>query len=273
MRPRSNISTTLHKKRQASLQKKIFAYFVFILFFISLAILGLTTKEVKINNIIVSGNSAVTSADIINLAEPELNKNYFLIIPADNILLLRKKEIENDILKNINQIKSVNINIEGINKIEIAVTERQASNLWCVGNPTSPGDCYLMDSTGLIFKESPKFSVNAFPEYFGLISDANPIGQYYTQGNFQKISDLFYSLGKMSFQPQFFNALAGDEYEIYIFGGGNILMDNNSDFESQLSNLQALVGNGYIKTDSASLKKINYIDLRFGNKVAFELNK
>jgi len=265
-----------------SLLKKIGTYFVFILFFICLANLGLTADEVRIKDIVISGNTSVPSEAILKIVDNELSKIYLWITPTDNLLLLRRSAIKNQILDNIKKISSVRIFIHGLNKIEVAVLERESSNLWCKGTPISTKGCYFMDSGGFIFQEAPTFSADAFPKYFGLITDNNPIGQTYFKGNFsaqggsasggKNISGLYNGLKNMLFQPKSFNAINENEYEVNILGGGKILINNKKSFESSLTNLQALVDNKYIKTDDAFLKKIKYIDLRFGNKVNFELN-
>jgi len=270
---RSNIGTTLNKKRHISLMKKVLYYFIFFIFFISLMILGLTTNRARINNIVVSGNSSVSTEDIMKLVDNELNKNYLWIIPTDNIFLLRRNEIKDDILNNIKKIGLVNVYVDGTNKISLAVVEREARNLWCDGIPTNSKTCYFIDSNGFVFEESPIFSEGTFAKYFGLINSDNPIGQSYFQGNFKNISGLYGGLKNMLFQPKYFNALSDKEYEVYIDGGGKILINNSKSFDSSLQNLQALINNGYIKTDAVSISKIKFIDLRFGNKVNFELYK
>jgi hypothetical protein len=63
----------------------------------------------------------------------------------------------------------------------------------------------------------------------------------------------------MNFRPTGFSAISEHEYEVYILGGGKILVNDKRSFESSLQNLQALVDNKYIKTDSEFLKKIKYI--------------
>jgi len=273
MNPRSNIGASLNKRRHAGLIKKVGAYFIFVLFFISLAVLGLTTEKVRIKDVVVSGNSSVSTDNIMKIVDDEINKNYLWIIPTDNILLLHRAEIKNQILDNFKKIGSVRILINGIDEIEIVVIVRESKNLWCKGTPADAKDCYFMDSDGFVFEEAPGFSEDAFPEYFGLITGGNPVGQFYFKDNFKNISSLYNTLKKMSFWPKYFNALDEHEYEIYILGGGKILINDKRSFESSLINLQALVNNGYIKNDAESLNKIKYVDLRFGNKVNFELNK
>lgn len=274
MNVRSNIGASLNKKRQASFFKKLLAYFIFLIIILSLAIWGLNNAKAQIKTITVSGNASVSTEDIMKLADSELNYHHLLVIPTNNILLLRRDQIENDIVNNIPKIYFANVSIKGINKIEIIVKERKAAGLWCKGVPISnPVDCYFMDLNGFIFEKAATSSGNVFPEYFGQIMMANPVGQFYFKDNFKNISGLYGSLKNMSFEPQYFNAANKNEYEVYILGGGKILFDNEESFQSSLTNLQALVDNGYIKTASSSLQKLNYIDLRFGNKVPFEMNK
>jgi hypothetical protein len=243
------------------------------MFFISLIILGLTTDQARIKDIIISGNSSIATEDIMKVINNETNTNYLWIIPTDNILLLRRYQIKSQILDSIKKIGEVAILIHGVDKIEIVVTERESKNLWCNGIPTESKKCYFMDSTGFIFEEAPTFSNDAISKYFGLITEGEPVGQFYFKDNFKNISALFGAFKKMSFEPRYFNAQDAHEYEVYILGGGKILINDKKSFDSSLINLQALVDNQYIKVDTASLQKIKYIDLRFGNKVNFELLK
>lgn len=269
---RSNMSASLNRKRKASLIKKTVAYFIFSLFFLSLINLGLTTEKARIKNIIVSGNISVSTTDIMKIANDQIGINYLWIVPTDNIILLRRQQIKDQILDNYKKINSVSILTHGIDNIEIAVTERESKNIWCKGTPIDTGNCYFMDSDGFVFEEAPTFSPDSMPEYFGLIKEDNPIGQLYFKDNFKNISGLYNTLKKISFEPKYFNALNEHEYEVYILGGGKILVNDKKSFESSLINLEALVNGSYIKNDAASLKKIKYIDLRFGNKVNFAMN-
>ena len=270
---RSNVGASLNKKRHVSLIKKILAYFIFTLFFLSLLILGLTREEVIIKDIVISGNASVPTEDIMKIVENNINNNYLWIIRTDNILLLRRGKIKNEILSDIKKINEVSISIRAVDKIEISVKERESKNLWCDGTPTSSKNCYFMDLSGFIFEKAAVFSSDIFPKYFGLITDENPIGQLYLRENFSKVIGLFNKLKEMSFEPKSINAINVHEYEVYLLGDGKIILNDKKSFESSLLNLQALINDGYIKNDKESIKKIKYIDLRFGNKVNFELNK
>lgn len=273
MQARSNIKESLNKKKQASIRKKLFWYSILVLVLISLALWGLTNDKIKIKDIKVSGNNSISTDEIMVLVNNQISKKYIWFIPTNNLLLLRKSDIIKDLLNSIKKINSIDIDVRGVTSIEIIIKERESKNLWCAGNVKDNKKCYFMDSNGYIFEESPSFSEGSYPEYFGLIIENNPVGQYYFKDNFKNISGLFDTLKRISFHPKYFLALDEHEYEVYILGGGKILINDKKSFESSLTNLQALVTNGYIKIDDESLKKIKYIDLRFGNKVNFDLNK
>ncbi len=266
MQQRSNINQSLRKKRRLSRIRKIGLSALYILFLISLCILGLTSDKVRIRNVSIAGNSSVSSSEISAIVNAELNKRYLLIIPTDNYLLLERNDIKNQILSDIKTINSVKISFKNLNDIEIKVSERVAQNHWCGGTPDVPGNCFLMDKTGFVFASSTVIS--AFPEYFGMITNQNPIGEFYFDSHrFAEISAFIGALSQLDFYPEYFYAVDAHTYQVYLQNGGKILLNDEKTFGQSLINLQALVNDGFIKMDKASLAKINYVDLRYGNRV------
>lgn len=273
IRQKPNIITNFKKKRRKNLAKKIFAYFIFVLFFLSLIVLGLSTEEARIKEVIVSGNVSIKSEDIKSIVNKEMYKKYAFIIMTDNLLLLRRSEIKKEIISEIKKIGEVAVHNIFPDKIKIIVKEREPKGIWCRGTISEMKYCYFLDSTGFIFEDAPEFSDNAFYKFLGLISKDDPVGEYYLGDDFMIAYNLMERLKEMSFYPKILYALDNTEYYVYLSGGGKILFNKDKNLEASLINLQALVDNKYIKTDEQSIKKIKYIDLRFGNKVNFELQK
>ncbi|MCX6717358.1 MAG: hypothetical protein NTU76_01615 [Candidatus Taylorbacteria bacterium] len=245
--------------------KKVFVWFIFILFFLSLGVLGLTRKEVRIQDINISGNSTVTSGEILAIVEEKINERYLWIIPTDNILLFQRLEIPRTILDRVKKVESVYIKFVGLTKINIEITERVPEYSWCKNKTKELFGCYLMDKDGFIFSELSTTDSRHFVKYFGLITSDNPIGQnYFNNLRFGEINNFFVVLKNMNLNPYSFNAISINEYEVDLVDGGKILLNNKEIFEKTLINLQSLINDGYIK------KKINHIDLRYGNKVHFD---
>ncbi len=268
----SRINSSLKKKRRMGLLKKILYTAVFILFFVSLFILSLTWNKLIIKDISVSGNASVSKDAIISIADSKLNENRLWFVRTDNFFLLRGSEIKNEILADFPKINSVKISFHGLTSIEIIISERTPASVWCAGDLSNTGQCYFMDDKGFIYGAAPQFSGNPFPEYFGVIAGDNPVGQnYFGAERFSEISAFFNKLSDMNFSPEYFSAADEHEYTVGLADGGKIYVNDDQTFDKSLINLQALIDNGYIKTDKSFLEKLNYIDLRFDNKVPFDM--
>ena len=69
-----------------------------------------------------------------------------------------------------------------------------------------------------------------------------------------------------------FNAISvvlkdGDIYEIYLKEGWYVILNNENEPESSFNNLELVLG----ETVKEKRSKLEYVDLRFGNKVFFKL--
>ncbi len=275
MRQSSNVNSSLKGGRRRRLFKKIGMWAIFILFLISLGILGLTWQGVRIHNFTVYGNESVLTKEISDIVDEKLNERYLGIIPTDNFLLLKRSAIADEIMNNQKKINSVSISFNNLNDIGVYVSERVPQSFWCNGDPDGYTNCYFMDRNGFIFAPAPEISGNVFIKYFGLIASSstttekiNPIGlSYFRPDTFSKISLLIKKLTEMQLNPIAFNAIDQHEYEILFALNGKIYINDKKTFESDIVDLQALIDNEYVKIDQESLQKLQYIDLRYGNKV------
>ena len=268
MRPTSKINSSLNKRRRLSLLKKVGYITIFVLFFLSLLVLGLTNDKIQIKSVSITGNISVPKEDILNIVNNNLDKKYLYIIRTDNFFLLKRWTIKREILRDMKKVRDVNISFSGLDAFEVSITERVGKYIWCDSTTTSK--CYFMDEDGLVFTEAPEFSGHPFQEYSGLIME-NPIGQsYFNNVRFKQIAQFFSALDNMKLEPKLFNAVDEHKYEVRLFSGSKIIVDDKKSFERNIQDLQAVIDNGYIKADTQSLKKIQYIDLTFGNKVIFK---
>jgi hypothetical protein len=264
MHAKTNIHLSLKQRRRKHFMLKM--YICLFLTFLAIIIFAFLTNYsgVKIQKISVKGVSSISESDISNFVKAEISSKYLYVFAKDNILLLPRYTIKKDLLDNFKKIEVAKVSLSGLRDIEITIKERVQTALWCKDK------CFFMDSNGLIFAEAPEFSGTPFPEYFGLINKENPIGEnYFNSEKFIKISELFENVKKLGFPLEKFVALDVSEYEMIFTGGGKIAINDKQDFSESFKNLKAIVDNGLIKTDEASLKKINHIDLRY-NKVHYD---
>ncbi len=272
----SNINSSLRGGRRREHIKHFGLWIIFILLLISLCILALTWQGIRIHDFKIYGNESVTTKQISDIVDEKLNERYIGIIPTDNFLLLKRGEIEQEILNNIKKINSVSVSFKDLNNVEVYVSERVPQSLWCDGTPIMYTGCYFMDRNGFIFASAPEISGNTFMKYFGLVNEsnststkmANPIGQSYFEPNvYSNMSRFNKILVQMKFDPIAFNAISIHEYEVSLGLSGKIYLNDKKTFERDIVDLQALIDGGYVKNDLESLQKLQYLDLRYGNKV------
>ena len=268
---KSKISSTLNKKRKIAFIKKVGVIFIFVLFFISLFVLFLTIDKIKIKNIVVVGNSSVLTEDIVTVIQKELDEKYLWIISTNNIFLLQRFEIPAEILENIKKINTVKISLQGLDTLKVVVSERVSESLWCLGTPEDSNVCYFMDSDGFVFNKAPELTNNVFIKYYGVILKDNPIGEnYFSLDKFKDIINFISEIKKIGFKPESFSAISESQYEIVLLEKAKIIFDDKEDILKNISKLNTLIQNNYIKTSSDFLLKISHIDLRYGNKVHYD---
>lgn len=271
MKAKSNISSSLNKRRRKSFLIRLLLLFIVFLVLFTLFAFFTNNERIKIKEINVSGNTSIPTSSITDIVKARLSEKFLYFVSRDNLFIFPRFDIENTLLDSLKKIEKVRIGFGGFSKMNVYITERVQKALWCMGVPNLVGQCYFLDSSGLIFAEAPVFSGNPFVEYYGLVKDDNPIGQGYLDS--QKFQDIFSFLDeikKIGFVAEGFNAIDEHEYEIYIVGGGKINLNDTDSFAELAKRLKALVDNGLIKTDTISLSKINHIDLRYGNKVHYD---
>ena len=167
---------------------------------------------------------------------------------------------------NFKIIKDINLSIK--NKIlEISITERQAKYIWC-GATVSDSKCNFIDEDGYIFDEAPYFSGEVYFKFYGAQTES-----YFYKQNFKQLILFRDNLIKLGLKPFALYVKDGEDAEMFLSNPTSttvpkIIFKIGSDLQNVTENLQAALTTeplqSKFKNDYASLQ---YIDLRFGNKV------
>lgn len=258
--------------------KALSVFFILIGFVFLLSQLS-KMKSIQIENIEVSGNSTLSKEDIANLVKAETSAKYFKLFSKNSIFLYPRKSIEKTLTDDLKKIETVSIKSKGLKTLVISMVERKPNSLWCLSRPeegtsrknNNSGMCYFLDKGGLVFTESPDFSGNSFLRYYGLLDDIEqPIGKnYMTSEKFREVSRFIGSLEILGIKVATFRAETESDYEIILKNGIKIILDDKKPFDKTLENIQSILGEVDLKSDYSpnNPPKINYVDLRFGNKV------
>jgi hypothetical protein len=165
------VHTIVKKRRRVRLIKTIIAL-VSILIIATSFILVMRSQVFKIKNVEISGAVVLDSDSIRSQVAQILSGNYLFVFPKDNIFLLPKKEIINNLQKNNPRIGEMSVSLKSDN-LSIEITERKPDSLWCGASFSEIIDsCLFVDSTGFVFSEAPQFDGSSFIKFYGKGLDA-----------------------------------------------------------------------------------------------------
>lgn len=260
------ISDTLKRKKQKV--KKIKGALIVTGFFLVLIgfIFLLRLPQIQIQNVKISGNVFVDTSEIEQKTNTILQKNIAWIIPKRNIFLFSKRELEQQLKQNP-AIVSVKIRKDFFQTLTIDITEHEKEMLYCTSFEKT--ECYYINKKGFLYAQVE-----------GLIIPEQEIILYTEQG-IKKLKDTIIEEKTYTDIMLFVKNTARQEIkirEVYIKSDGVVefktadqtrfITSIFDEFKKDFANLVALFEKQVITKEQ--LQQIDYIDLRFGNKVFYK---
>lgn len=278
--------TELRRKKHQILKRKIIFFgILFIILFIGLALIS-RIKKININEIKISGNIVIDTNLIREVVDKNLNDSYLWIFPKTNFIIYPQDKIKEELKNKYKRIKNIFINDKDMRTLEINIEEYQGEYLWCGSIPKEldsrmEQECYFIDSLGYIFDKAPFFSGEVFFKLYGNINneETTPLGNYFNTEIFLKLIKFKEFLEEKGLKP--ISLWVNNQNEIYFnlstLGltsiSPTIILNTDFDYEKTAENLEAALNTeplqSKIKNDYA---KLQYLDLKFGNKVHFKFN-
>lgn len=260
------ISDTLKKRKQKKNKIKLYL----ILFLIVLFVYGLVyvsrLPKFKITDVQISGLSFLNEEDIRKTIDNQLNQNILWLIPKSNIFLFSKKELIHTLSENP-AIISIKINKNFFNTMFIEIEEQSKQAIYCVDDLRS--ECYYINYEGMIYGSVKDYVIPEQEIIFyvpnkkiEIKSTVVEIELYKTIFNFIK------SVNQLQIPIRQVHIYEDGIIEFKTQPGVILKTSIFDDFEKDFLNLTALFEKELLKQDI--LSTIEYIDLRFGNKVFYK---
>lgn len=246
-----------------------------IIFIIGLASYLSHRQKIRISKVELVGGVLVTQPEIEKESLEFMSGSYFWLFPKDHALWYPRKGLENYLSQTFKRIDNIKIQRKGWNMIVVEIKERKPIATWC-GNTVSESNmskCYFLDQNGTIFAPAPYFSGDAYFKYYGLVATDTPVGTQYIASTteFSEITDFVESTKQLSLRPQYIMAKSNEEFSLIISGGGEIYFDTKIPLSVVAENLEALLRTPELSMKSNSDLPVEYIDMRFGNKLFYKL--
>lgn len=268
-------SQSITRKRK---KKKVIKIWIFVIS--SLLLVGVfawlfSLQSLAIKKVIVVGNTNITSGEIQNITNDILDGKYAAVFSKRNAFIYPKGYITETLALTYPRIEDIVINTESLEILNIKIKERSASSVWCAAVL-----CYLVDQEGYIFAESapsPSSSSSSSPStphtilYGGdQFVGSEPIGKYiFNKDLYSDIQQTIDQLEKESLIIKEVHVFSRDEIVFTLKQGGKIIFSDRKPFAVSLENLRSSLKSSVFATNV----RFEYIDVRFGNKVFYKLDK
>ncbi len=228
----------------------------------------------NIRNVSVSGTNAVPPNLIEAFVERELSPDSHPYLSPDNIFLFNTGRLSRDIAGFFPLVKSASVSRPSLfsTTLKVAIVERQPFALWCA---SAESDCYQMDDSGFIFAQAPQdatttiSAATSYIFYGGLATSSIPIGSVFAPAHLPGIVALLQMLSQANFAPQGATVEDDQDFSIPLQQGFYIKASFGEDAEALVNNLQLVLASDALVGKEGELE---YVDLRFGDKVYFKLN-
>jgi cell division septal protein FtsQ len=260
------ISDTLKRKKQKVIKVKIYIAIAALVLVLIGIIALLNMSAIQINQVKVTGNVFVDASEIEKKADTLLKKRIAWVIPRSNIFLFSKKELEQELKQNP-AIVSVKIRKDFFKTLSIDIVEQEKQMLYCVS--VEKTECYYVNGSGFVYAQVEDMII---PEQEIII---------YTENQKKQLKDTIIEEKVYKDIVLFVKNLARQEVkirEVYIKSDGVIEFVNGDgtklitsifdEFSKDFANLIALFDQQVLTKEQ--LSQIDYIDLRFGNKVFYK---
>jgi hypothetical protein len=227
--------------------------------------------SVTIAKVSVSGTDLVSAEAVRAIALAKLSGSYGYLVPHANALVAPDGAIRSAVMAAFPPVASVSVTRKGFTEMDLAVTEREPSALWCAGDaPSEPAeasaDCYLMDAGGFVYATSTP--EEPFVRYYGGLS-ADPVGQTYLAGAFPDLSKVVSGVAASLNRTPAVVAVdaATPDVSLTFRGGGVLRFERSEDPASTIQNIASVFASQSLKDHPA----FEYVDFRFGDKVYVKL--
>lgn len=256
------------KLRDRKRRKKLFigTFLSFIpIVFISLIARLSYIDYFQINNISISGNTVLSEKEIEIYINQKIHEPLLYFFSQATALTYPKKEIKDYIASKGLIVKDYKVTVDSFKTIEVQIKERDAVARLC-----NDKSCFLLDQEGLAYMQddieyknvinfSSKYlesfvlgstlaKKEYFSEFISFINMINDLGFQSHKIDISKQNDLLVNTGTTS--PMFFLAFGQDMNKLE-------------------ERLNALMKDQVFK-DKILKNRIDYIDLRFGNKIYYK---
>jgi hypothetical protein len=268
-------SSPLRAKRR---RKRLIALGIFLLLVLLLA-LGASyaahMPQLRIAAIEIGGEKEMPEQLVADRVREILSDDSWRFIPRDSILFYNKEAIQRAVVADFPRLRFASVGRESwfSNTLVVTIDERSPLARWCPSATlgTEVQACFVLDETGFIYAEDSATAVRPSSEYVfsgGIPEDGVPIGRVFSPGHLPGLLALLERLADAGFAAQGASIENEQDFLVPLDRGFSIKASFGSDVGGLVRNLELVLNS---ETLQGRQDDLEYVDLRFGNRVYYKL--
>lgn len=263
--------------RRRRLRSALFFAFVCIVGVVGYGIHVLSQlPSLSISDIEVSGVEKIAPEEVASSINAHLDQGGFHYISRRNIFAYPKEEIEARIVAEFPRVRFASVSRPSLlsRTLHVAIGERHAYALWCTEESAEvQKSCFALDDAGFIFAPSATTTHGEFETSHvfsgGVPVDGGAIGKSFAAGQFPSLLALLRILQQeTNVVPSRIAVLPEQDFTVDLEQGFFIKASFGQDPEMLARNLELVLSSEALRE---RIQDVEYIDLRFGNRVYYKL--
>lgn len=287
-------SSRLRDKKRRQKRIKNILIISAVIFILSLVIYLTNASFLQIQQINVDEVQYSNRQDIELKIKEQLEGRFMGIFSLSNAIVFSRARISREIKNNFPSIKKVDVDLKGFSTIRVELEEYVSFALWCdipvtpaqtlihdeegnektsvipqVVNSFNNANCFYMNEDGIIFAPAKYDSNTDIIKTFGKIA-SDPLRQSYSdKKTFKNLIEFSKLLRRLNIISDEIWTTNGEVYAFVTKENVKIYIDSKTDVTNLFDNLDTVIKRDAI--NQAQFLNIDYIDLRFGNRVFYKL--
>jgi hypothetical protein len=276
-----NLRLELPAHRRSSLRtrrRKLKAFLAFVVLVAAAGFvygLGAVTylPKYSINRILVTGAENISPRLVQAFIESKLNDGEYHLLSRENIFLYPKSDITKGISVYFPRILEVKISRKALmaQAVNVIVIERQPFALWCEGinnkQNTTETKCFEMDNGGFIFASAATSTYGRTVFTGGLATSSPPIGQTFLPQEFAGVLAFVSRLKEVGLVATGVSVENEKDFAVSLTSGFVVKASFGADAGTLVRNLKDVLSSDALRDKKDT---IEYVDLRFGNRVYYK---
>ncbi len=280
-------SSRIRKERQRRLLIQAILWIVLLGALLFLAVEIVYAKQLRIEHVRFEGNTAVHKEALWDVLQPYVEGEYAHLFSKKNIFIVPTDTIEQELETHFVRLKNVELSREGFHTLVVTSVEREPAGIWCppakalaqAGDVGTSTECFYIDEAALAFAPAPHLRGTTFITYEHAFPETVIGTQLTTPEQFTALHDYMDALMPLGFATQRVT-WRDDGIDLYVRGkvtddihtGLILKIPLVPPYDIALSNLASVTRSAKEGTPALVIAGIEYIDLRFENKVFFKRN-